>query len=307
MSIRITDSYMASILLGDLNRSLGNMLDQQRMAGSMRRINSFADDPRAVGTVQRYNSLIANNEEYLSNVSRNRIIVDATDVALQNVSEVLSEARELALRESSALADNRTAMVQVEGLMDRLMDALNATVDGNYIFAGRQVYTAPFVRNGDTVVYQGDSGEILSRTGPNSTMAVNLPGDVFVGTRSATLGGRVDMAPRLQAGTALSDLNLGQGWERGSVSISDGDGNLWQVDLAAATTAGDIAAAITAGTGGLVTATVEDNGFSFTGTGPIRISEVGEGGTAASLGINVTSAGGILTGRDVRPAATAAT
>ena len=101
MSMRITDSYMASILLTDLNRSLGNMLDQQRMAGSMRRINSFADDPRAVGTVQRYNALIANNEEYMSNVSRNRIIVDATDVALQSVSEVLSDTRVLALRESS--------------------------------------------------------------------------------------------------------------------------------------------------------------------------------------------------------------
>ena len=55
MSMRITDSYMASILLGDLNRSLGNMLDQQRMAGSMRRLNSYADDPRAVGTINRYN------------------------------------------------------------------------------------------------------------------------------------------------------------------------------------------------------------------------------------------------------------
>ena len=47
MTIRITDSYMASILIGDLNRSLANMLEQQQMAGSMRRLNSFADDPRA--------------------------------------------------------------------------------------------------------------------------------------------------------------------------------------------------------------------------------------------------------------------
>ncbi len=33
MSIRVTDSYLSSILVGDLNRSLGRMLEQQRMAG----------------------------------------------------------------------------------------------------------------------------------------------------------------------------------------------------------------------------------------------------------------------------------
>ena len=59
MSIRITDSYMASILLGDLNRGLGNLLEQQRMAGSMRRINSFADDPRAIGTIQEESRIMA--------------------------------------------------------------------------------------------------------------------------------------------------------------------------------------------------------------------------------------------------------
>lgn len=309
MSIRITDSYMASILLGDLNRSLGNMLDQQRMAGSMRRINSFADDPRAVGTIQRYNALLANNDEYLSNVSRNRIIVDSTDTALQSVSEILAETRELVLRESSALSSNSTAIVQVENLMDRLMDVLNTNVEGNYIFAGRQVFTPPFVRNGDNVVYQGDSGEIMSRTGPSSTMSVNLTGDVFVGSQSAALGGQVDLAPRLQAATPLSDLNLGQGWQRGSISISDGNGSLWQVDLSAAATVGDIVAAITAGTSGQVTATLSADGtaISLAGTGPLFVGEVAGGTTAASLGINARSAGGLLTGRDVRPAADDAT
>lgn len=309
MSIRITDSYMASILLGDLNRGLGNLLEQQRMAGSMRRINSFADDPRAIGTIQRYKALIANNEEYLANVSRNRSIVDATDTALQSVSDTLAQVRELVLRESSALSSNQTAVVEVDNLMDRLMDILNTNVEGNYIFSGRQVFTPPFVRSGDTVLYQGDSGEVLSRTGPNTTMAVNLAGNALIGARSSTLGGRVDLAPRLQAATPLADLNLGQGWQRGAITLSDGDGNLWQVDLSAATTVGDVINAITTGTGGLVTASLNAEGTAlvFTGTGPLFVGEAAGGGTAASLGINATAAGGYLTGRDVRPAAVGGT
>ncbi|MCB1183268.1 hypothetical protein KDM41_07530 [bacterium] len=308
MAIRVTDSYLSSILIGDLNRSLGEMLRQQRMAGSMRRVNSFADDPRAVSTIQRYNALIANNEEYVKNVSRSRIIVDATDVALQNISEVLAEVRELSMRESSALATPTSmgaTVIQVETLVDRLMDVLNTTVEGNYIFSGRSTGTPPFVRSGGSVVYQGDNELIESRTGPNTTMAVNVPGQVFMGTQSSTLGGRTDIAPRLQAGTLLTDLDLGQGWTAGGIVIADGAGNAWQVDLTSATTIGDVLAEIGTVTGGAVTAAISPDGSSLqlTGTGPLTVSEVGDGTTAASLGLNATTMGSEMTGRDIRPAA----
>ncbi|MCK9995362.1 MAG: hypothetical protein KAH56_03665, partial [Candidatus Krumholzibacteria bacterium] len=127
MSIRITDSYLSSILVGDLNRSLTSLLEQQRMAGSMRRVNSYADDPRAVSTIQRLNSLIAQNNSYLDNVSRSRTLVDSTDVGLQDLSEILAEVRVLALRESSSLANTETmanAAVEVESLVGRMMQIL---------------------------------------------------------------------------------------------------------------------------------------------------------------------------------------
>ena len=68
------------------------------MAGSMRRVNSYADDPRAVSTIQRLNSLITQNNSYLDNISRSRTLVDSTDVALQELSEILADVRVLALR-----------------------------------------------------------------------------------------------------------------------------------------------------------------------------------------------------------------
>ncbi len=308
MSIRVTDSYLSSILIGDLNRSLGYMLQQQRMAGSMKRVNSFADDPRAVGTIQRYNALISNNEDYSKNVNRSRIIVDATDVALQNISEVMADVRVITMRESSALGTDTsmaTTRVEVENLANRLMDVLNTTVEGNYIFSGRDVKTPPFVRSGNSVVYQGDDQEIMSRTGPNSTMAVNIPGDVFMGSRSSTLGGQVDMAPRISGATLLDDLDLGGGWTPGAISIADGGGTEWEVDLTGLTTVAEVLAKINTDTGGVVTAGInsEGTGLEFSGVGPLTVGEVGEGMTAASLGINDSSGGGILTGRDVRPAA----
>ena len=312
MTIRITDGYLSSILVRDLNQSLGHLLKQQVMAGSMRRVNSFADDPRAVGAIQRYNNLIANNLEFIKNVERSRIIVNGTDGALQNISDVLADARVISLRESSAIAtgqSNATSVIEVDNLMNRLMDVLNTTVEGNYIFSGQRTDTPAFVRSGDTVLYQGDSKVIRSRTGPNSTIPVNIPGDVFIGSSSATLSGTVNMAPRLELATFLTDINSGNGWSAGTISLEDGLGNNYQVDLSSSLTIGDVITSINAATGGTITVGLSSDSSSleFTGSGPLFISEVGEGDTATSLGINSHSDGGIFTGRDIRAAADATT
>lgn len=312
MTIRITDSYMSSILVGDLNRSLGRMLEQQRMAGSMRRVNSFADDPRAVSAIQRYNSLISSNTEYLTNVTRSRLIVDGTDVALQNISDVMADVRVLALRESSAIATDQsreTSAIEVDNQINRLLDVLNSTIEGNYIFSGYKVGKPPFVRTSDNVLYQGDDNIIYSRTGPNSTMPVNIAGSTFMGTQSSFLHGGVDLAPRLDSTTELADLSMGAGWTPGSIAVTDGVGNTWQIDLSSSLTVGDAIAAINTATGGAVTASISLDGsaLTFNGTGPLEVGEVGDGATAASLGISASSLGSDLWGHDIRAAADLAT
>lgn len=312
MSLRVTDSYLSSILIGDLNRSLGRMLEQQEMAGSMRRINDFADDPRAVSTIQRYNALIASNTEYLSNITRSRIMVDGTDAALSNISEVLSDVRVIALRESSAIATQQTqetSVIEVDNLVNRLLDVLNTNIEGNYLFSGRQLKTEPFTRSGDTVVYQGDEDDLIARTGPNTSMTLNIPGNVFLGTQSATLGGMVDMAPMVDTTTNLGDLSLGQGWTPGSISLSDGLGNTFQVDLSGAVTVNDLITTVNAATAGQITLGIQadGSGLELSGTGPLVIGELNGGETATSLGLNGTSQGNSFMGRDIRPGASATT
>ena len=85
MSIRISDSYVAKLLTGDMHRSLAQLVEQQRMAATLRRVNSYADDPRAVASIARLNDLIDANTGYRDNVSRSRVLVDGMDAALQDL------------------------------------------------------------------------------------------------------------------------------------------------------------------------------------------------------------------------------
>lgn len=251
MSIRITDSYLSAIMVGNMNRSLNSLLEQQRMAGSLQRVNSYADDPRSVSIIQRLNSLISQNDSYLGNVSRSRTLVDGTDIALQDLSEILADARVIALRESSSLANSETmtnSAFEIENLVGRMMEVLNTSIEGHYLFAGRETNTPPFVLNGGTVSYLGDGGIITGRTGPHSTMPLNIPGDIFMGSQAASLAGQTQLGPFLRDTTLLADINQGDGWSPGSLAITLGNGTIHQVDLADAVTVGDVISRITAGT-----------------------------------------------------------
>jgi len=307
MNIRITDSYLSSILVGDLNRSLFALLEQQRMAGSMQRVNSYADDPRAVSTIQRLNSLITRNDSYLGNIIRSRTLVDATDTALQDLSGILADVRVIALRESSSLANPETMTnsgVEVENLVGRMLEVLNTSIEGHFIFAGRNTDHAPFVMNGGTVSYIGDSGEVNGRIGPNSVIPLNIPGDIFMGSQAASLTGRVNLGPALRDTTLLSDLNQGDGWQAGSISITVGNGTTYQIDLSDVVTIGDVISRIQAGTKGMVAVAISDDGQGLVleGDGPLTVGEIEDGGTARSLGINTTTEGGTLRGSDIMTA-----
>ncbi len=312
MSIRITDSYMANLLVRDNHRSLARMLRQQRMASSLRRVNSYADDPVAVGAINRYRSLIAVNGQYLRNVDRAHAFLMATDTALQDITGLLTDARVIAVRESSAQATTETqdqAASEVSSLIDQMLMMLNITVEGDYIFGGHRTNVEPFIRSGDVISYQGDGGLIDVQIGPQATLIVNTPGDQFLGSNSSILTGTVDMAPALNLADNLGDLNLGGGWEEGAFTITDGNGTTYDVDLGGVANVGDVINRIDAATGGAVTASISPGGQSLqlAGSGPITVADVDDGHTAQSLGLSGHSAADLLVGRDIRTAPTSAT
>lgn len=306
MPIRISDNYLSTMLVNDLNSSLGTMLRYQLQAGSMQKIHDFADDPRGVAAVQRYSDLIAQNDQYLRNLQRSRVMIENTDTSLQDMMGILAEVREVVLRESSAMASTAsrtTAITEVENFTNRLLDILNTTVEGNYLFAGNRTDTQPFVRNGSTVIYQGNDEIMTASVGPGSTQDLNIPGSIFIGALSATLAGNADLAPDLDLTTPMADLNLGRGWEPGSIVVTDGNANSWTIDLSSAVTIDDVITAINTETGGAITASLnpDSDGLMLGGVGPLAVEEFGDGGTATSLGLKGVSDANTLEGADIRP------
>lgn len=312
MSVRVTDGYLSRLLVRSMQRNLGQMLRYQQMNSTMQRLLSYADDPRGVGAIQRYDTLLAINGQYTKNIERASTFIDATDIALQDIAELLRDARDIAMRESSAsgtVASNAQSADEVQSLIRQLMNTLNANVEGNFIFGGFRTDLTPFIEVNGDVQYQGDSGEISTQVGPHTEVVVNVPGSAFLGAATALLRGSADVAPPLTGATPLASLNLGRGWQAGTIAVTDGNGQNFAIDLTGAADIAAVIAAVAAQSGGQLTAAIapSGHGLQISGVGPLTVAEVDRGTTAQSLGLLGSAVGGLLVGTDIRPAPTAAT
>ncbi|MEO0475157.1 MAG: flagellar filament capping protein FliD [Planctomycetota bacterium] len=94
---------------------------------------------------------------------------------------------------------------------------------------------------------------------------------------------------RLDSETRLSDLNGGEGVNRGFIRITDRSGSTSLVDLRAVVSVNDVIDRINTSTGTNVLAQVESDRLTITdvsgGAGDLLITDVGTNGTATALGI----------------------
>ncbi|MGE4157657.1 MAG: flagellar filament capping protein FliD [Planctomycetota bacterium] len=102
--------------------------------------------------------------------------------------------------------------------------------------------------------------------------------------------------------TKVSELNDGQGFERGSIRITDGNGASKVIDLSLAVTVDDILAAINQEDAIQVMAEAWGDGIRLTdqsGGGSLTVAEVNGGLTASSLGLLRPDVAGVIEGSDI--------
>lgn len=102
--------------------------------------------------------------------------------------------------------------------------------------------------------------------------------------------------------TKVSALNGGSGFERGSISITDGAGTNKKIDLSLAVSVQDILNTINETSGLQVSASVSADSIVLTdtsGSSSVTVAEVEGGQTASSLGLLKTDSAGVITGDSV--------
>ena len=181
--MRITHGMLSDSTLRNLNTTMERLNQLQDELTSGQRINAPSDDPIGAAAAVEFRGTLQQVNQYLKNVDAANSWMGASDSALDAITQVLDRARSLAVQganDTLSSSDKQSIATEVSQLLDQAIASGNSTYTDQYLFAGFKVGTKPFTlvsgASGDTVRYDGDSGQIQRQVDSQSQVTVNVPG-----------------------------------------------------------------------------------------------------------------------------------
>jgi flagellar hook-associated protein 3 FlgL len=197
--MRISNSLLQSRVLYDLQSTLSEVAKAQSQVASGKRITTMSEDPLAGAQVLTADRGLRAIEQYRRNSTAARSRVDAEESVLNQLTDLLTRAKELAIQEGSSTSTpltHQTAASELQQILDQVVQLGNTQVGSEYLFAGHQT-GAPFDTAG---VYFGDDGSRQSEIGQGYLMTTNHTGRELL-VNSGVLSGLQGLLTQLQTGS----------------------------------------------------------------------------------------------------------
>ena len=178
-----------------------------------RQVNRVSDDPVAAARIQELERAVAQQTSFIGNNDRVQQRLGIEESALDTAGTVLRRVRELAVQASNdtnGVEGRRLIAVELRQRLEELQDIGNSrSGEGEFIFAGAQSQTRPFVLAGGEISYEGDSVQRELLISPGTTIPDGDTGDdVFMRIRNGN--GVVAAAPdQNNAGTGVVSAEAG--------------------------------------------------------------------------------------------------
>jgi flagellar hook-associated protein 3 FlgL len=175
--LRVTERMGRMTTERELSRLGYDLLLRQRQATDGLRVARPSDDPVAARAVVELDDSRQANAQHQRNVDLAIGDLDVADDALYSATELLQQARELALQLANGAISTEQradAVSTVQGLRERLVAAGNVTGVQGSIFAGHQTDQPAYDISG---AYLGDAGQRQLQVGDGVVERVGLSGD----------------------------------------------------------------------------------------------------------------------------------
>lgn len=176
--MRISTSQMYASSIAGYSKGYSDITKTYQQISSGNRITTPADDPVGAARLLQLEQQSAQLNQYSNNMTTATNSLSQQESTLQSMTNVLQRARELAVRAGSgSLADeDRIAIAQeLDQIQEQLLTMMNGKdANGQYLFAGAQSGTQPFVKNSDgSYSYQGDQNSLSLQVSSSMSLVVN--------------------------------------------------------------------------------------------------------------------------------------
>ncbi len=137
--MRITNNMMISNLMRNLGKNTERLSKYQNQLDSGKKISVPSDDPVVAARALKLRTDVAKVEQYQKNIGDARSWLDATDVALGKIGDVMQKARELMVQASNGTNTSEETQkigLELKQLRTQVVHLSNSTYAGRYLFSG---------------------------------------------------------------------------------------------------------------------------------------------------------------------------
>jgi flagellar hook-associated protein 3 FlgL len=182
--MRVTFNSQYHDTTAAVERTSEQLLEMQRRVASGRKIGTISDDPTAAATAIAERSALAQVDQYNRTADSVDSRLAVVDTVLSDVVAKITSAQSVATaaRGSTTTASQRAALaLELGGIRDALLDDMNTTLHGRYLFAGADVTTQPYTVTPPATVpaYAGSNNAVRADVGSGRSVTIAFDGQAI--------------------------------------------------------------------------------------------------------------------------------
>ncbi len=207
--MRITNNMSVTGTINNIQVSTGKLDKLNQQLSSGKKISIPSDDPTGTIKAMGYRSNLKEIDQYIRNIDGAKATLDSTDVALNQVTNIMQRVRELGVEAANDTYETNARDAigdEITQLLDQVVELANTKVGNKYIFGGFETTDPPFKsytgesdgslggpggdltrsdgsvrsnindKNITKVTYIGDAGRIMTEIDENVRTSFNVSG-----------------------------------------------------------------------------------------------------------------------------------
>ncbi len=177
---RVSENSGTAALNFAINKAKSKLENLQLKGSTLKQLTRPSDNPMSNIESLSINSIRNTNKQYLKNNDFALLHLNVTEKTLENLTDLLVRAKELAIAQSSDIYNEgirKNIAHDVIQIRNQVLALANKRIGNKYIFAGYKILNPPFNVEGE---YFGDKGKHTLEISKDFFIPININGeDVF--------------------------------------------------------------------------------------------------------------------------------
>ena len=175
--MRVANQTIYGMVKQNLANIAEDLVKANKVVTTGKRITDLSDDPVGLTQALHVKANLSNMEQLGRNINFGKTWLSASEGALRNVQNLVSETKATAVQMASATigaSERDSAAVTVQNMLEEIVSLANTDVGGRFIFAGSNTDTVPFAQDG---TYSGDNNPFTIKVSQATSVAVGKDGE----------------------------------------------------------------------------------------------------------------------------------